>query len=81
MRNVEQRKREHQNALTGAGSSKIADHCLQYKHKNYCNYKILTIESNDVKRVIKESFLMDIMQKTTDRTIDSQKSYVLNVFQ
>ncbi|CAF1474707.1 unnamed protein product [Rotaria sordida] len=51
-RNVEQRKREHQNAFKGTGTSKIAEHCLQYKHKNDWNFKILATESNDVKRVI-----------------------------
>ncbi|CAF2098733.1 unnamed protein product [Rotaria magnacalcarata] len=80
-RDVEQRKRKHQNVFKGTGMSKIADHCMQNKHTNDWNYKILAIEPNDIKRVIKESLLMDIVPETTDRTIYSQKTYDLNVFQ
>lgn len=79
-RNVEQRKREHQNALNGIGISKIADHCLQNNHNNDWNYKILATESNDTKRLIKESLLMDIVKEKTDRIIYSQKSFDLNIF-
>ncbi|CAF4449590.1 unnamed protein product, partial [Rotaria magnacalcarata] len=79
-RDAEQRKREHQNALKGTGMSRIADHCIQNKHNNDWNYEILTIESNDIKRVIKESLVMGIVQETTDRMIYSQKTYELNVF-
>ncbi|CAF4914566.1 unnamed protein product, partial [Rotaria socialis] len=79
-RDVEQRKREYQNAFNGTGMSRIPDHCIQNKHKNDWNYEILAIESNDIKRVIKESLLMDIVQETTDRKIYSQKAYELNVF-
>ncbi len=43
-------------------------------------FKILAVESNDIKGVIKESLLIDIIQETTDRIIWSQKSYELNVF-
>ena len=60
--------------------SQIADHCIQNKHQNDWNYKILAIESNDIKRVTKESLLMDIVPETTDRIIYSQKSYEFNVF-
>jgi hypothetical protein len=79
-RGVEQRKTEHKNAFKGTGQSKIADHCLQRKHKNDWNHIILTNEANDTKRVIKESLLMDIVKQTTDRIIYSQKSYDLNIF-
>ena len=79
-RNVDQRKREHQNAFKGIGNSKIADHCIQNKHQNDWNYKILATESNDIKRLIKESLLMDIIQEKTNRIIYSQKSYELNIY-
>ena len=79
-RDVEQRKQEHQSAFKGIETSKIADHCIQNKHQNDWNYKILTVETNDIKRVIKESLLIDKIQETTDRIIYSQKSYELNVF-
>ena len=79
-RDVEQRKLEHQSAFKGIGTSKIADHCIQNKHQNDWNYKILAVETNDIKRVIKESLLIDTVQETTDRIIYAQKSYELNVF-
>ena len=53
---------------------------MDNKHQNGWNYKTLTCESNDTKRVIKESLLIDMVQQTTDRTIYSQKRYDLNVF-
>jgi len=79
-RNVEQRKHEHQNAFKGTGTSKIADHCIENEHQNDWHYKRLATESNDIKRVIKESLLIDIIEETADRIIYSQKSYELNIF-
>jgi uncharacterized protein YlaI len=73
-RDVEQRKLEHQNAFKGTENSKIADHSMENKHQNHWNYKILAIESNHTKRLIKESLLMDMIQQSTDRIIYSQKN-------
>ncbi|CAF4585684.1 unnamed protein product [Rotaria socialis] len=56
-RGAEVRKEEHKNAFNGKGYSKIAEHCLNNKHRNNWNTDILTIESNDLKRNIKESLL------------------------
>ncbi|CAF3775583.1 unnamed protein product [Rotaria socialis] len=79
-RGAEVRKEEHTNAFNGKGYSKIAEHCLNNKHRNSWNTDILAIESNDLKRNIKESFLMDWYSKKKDKQVYSQKSFVLNAF-
>ncbi|CAF3388577.1 unnamed protein product [Rotaria socialis] len=79
-RGAEVRQEEHKNAFNGNGYSKIAEHCLNNKHRNNWNTDILTIESNDLKRNIKESLLMYWYSKKKDKQVYSQKSFVLNVF-
>lgn len=79
-RGAETRKEEHKNALNGKGYSRIAEHCINYKHTNNWNTDILALESNDLKRNIKESLLMDIFNRNKNKTVYSQKSFILNVF-
>lgn len=79
-RGMGKRKNEHKNAFKEHGYSKIAEHCINKKHKNNWNGKILAIESNGLKRHVKESLLMNITQQKTNRTIYSQESYELNIF-
>ena len=80
-RGIEKRKVEHQNAFKGTGYSKIAEHCSENKHQNNWNYKILNVETNNLKMKINESLLMDMVQEESNRKIYSQKSYELNVFE
>jgi hypothetical protein len=79
-RGVEARKEEHKNAFIGRGFSKIAEHCMNFNHKNNWNHRIIAVESNDTKREIKESLLMDWVQKKNNKVVYSQKSFNLNVF-
>ncbi|CAF1001348.1 unnamed protein product [Rotaria sordida] len=79
-RGAEIRKEEHKNALNGKGYSKIAEHCLNKNHRNNWDTDILAIESNDLKRNIKESLLMDWYNQKKDKQVYSQKSYILNIF-
>ena len=78
-RGIETRKLEHMNAFKGKGYSRIAEHCIKLKHKNDWNGDTLAVESNDTKRHIKESLLMDMMNKK-NKTVYSQKSFELKVF-
>lgn len=70
-RGAETRKEEHKNALNGKGYSRIAEHCINYKHTNNWNTDILALESNDLKRNIKESLLMDIFNRNKNKTVYS----------
>lgn len=79
-RGSEVRKKEHMKAFNGIGYSKIAEHCLNNKHLNNWDTDILAIESNDLKRNIKESLLMDWYSKKKDKIVYSQKSFILNIF-
>ena len=79
-RGAEVRKDEHKKAFKSNGYSKIAEHCLNKNHRNNWNTDILAIESNDLKRNIKESLLMDWYSQKKDKTVYSQKTFNLNVF-
>ena len=79
-RGAELRKEEHKKAFIGKGYSKMAEHCLNEKHRNNWNTDILAIESNGLKRNIKESLLMDWYSRKKDKLVYSQKSFMLNVF-
>ena len=53
------RTEEHKKAFRGKGYSEIAEHCLNRNHRNNWDTNILAIESNNLKRNIKESLTMD----------------------
>ena len=79
-RGAETRKEEHKNAFKGKGYSRIAEHCINKNHCNNWNADILASESNDLKRNIKESLLMDLFSHKKMKNVYSQKSFILNVF-
>ncbi|CAF4119666.1 unnamed protein product, partial [Adineta steineri] len=79
-RGSEVRKHEHKKAFKGIGYSRIAEHCINKNHRNNWDTNILAIESNDLKRNIKESLLMDYYKEKKNKQVYSQKSYILNVF-
>ena len=52
-------RKEHKKAFSGRNYSKIAEHCFNRNHRNKWDTNILAIESNELKRNINESLLMD----------------------
>jgi hypothetical protein len=78
-RGAKKTKRWTQKALHGIGFSRIADHCLKFKHENDWNEEIIAMESNETKRKMKESLLMDLFKKK-GKNVYSQKSFQLNIF-
>ena len=79
-RGAEVRKKQHKQAFKGKDYSKIAEHCLNKNHRKNWDTNILAIESNDLKKTIKESLLMDWYSQKNDKMVYSQKSFILNIF-
>ncbi|CAF1527863.1 unnamed protein product [Didymodactylos carnosus] len=79
-RGVEIRKEEHKKAFRGRGYSRIAEHCMHLNHENNWTDIIIAVESNYIKRTIKESLLMDFVRIKKGKDVYSQKSFILNVF-
>ena len=73
-------RKEHKNAFQRKGYSRIAEHWLNNNHRNNWNTDILAVESNHLKRNIKESLLMDLFSHKETENVYSQKSFIFNVF-
>ena len=77
-RGAEVRREEHKQAFKGKGYSKIAEHCLNRNHRNNWDTNILAIESNDLKRTIKESLYLwtGILKRMTKWCIRRKASFL-----